>query len=307
MIDTHTHPVFAGDRVHEFAMKLAGKTYMEIQESGGGINFTTNETRKASKKILLTSFKKIVDEMLKSGTTTMEAKSGYGLNYETELKMLQVIDKLAKEHPMEISSTFCGAHAIPEDSTEEKQKDDIIKIMIPALKHYKNEGKLPNLENIDVFCEKNVFELESSKEILIAGRDAGFNINFHADELFPLGGTEMGCEIGATAISHLEEISKDGIKALADSGTVAVLLPSTAYMLRLKSPPVREMIENGVIISLGTDFNPNAYCLSMPTIMHLACVLFHMSMNEALIASTLNAAYCLGRGATHGAIGVRFS
>ena len=304
LIDGHSHPVFAGDRVHEFAMKLAGATYMEVQAAGGGIHFSTVKTREASKEDLLTHFKEIADEMLKSGTTTLEAKSGYGLNFEAELKMLEVIDELNKTHPIEISGTFCGAHAVPKGSTEENQKNLIINEILPYLRQLKKEGKLKSLENIDVFCEKNVFELESSKAILLAGKESGLSINFHADELHPLGGAEMGASIGARAMSHLEEISDQGIEDISNSKTVAVLLPSTAFILRLQPPPARKMISSGVIVALGSDFNPNAYCFSLPTIMHIACVLFRMSMNEALIASTLNAAHSLNRGKTHGAISV---
>ncbi|PIO70337.1 putative imidazolonepropionase [Teladorsagia circumcincta] len=186
-VDGHSHPVFAGDRVHEFAMKLAGATYMEVQAAGGGIHFTTEKTREATEGSLVEDFKKIAHVMLQNGTTTLEAKSGYGLNTESELKMLRVLDRVNDDTPLEISATFCGGHAVPK----------------------------------------------------------------------------------ARAMSHLEEISDEGIRGMAKSGTVAVVLPSTAFILRLTPPPVRKMIENGVIVALGSDFNPNAYCLAMPMIMHL--------------------------------------
>uniref|UniRef100_A0A914Q504 Probable imidazolonepropionase n=1 Tax=Panagrolaimus davidi TaxID=227884 RepID=A0A914Q504_9BILA len=252
LVDGHSHPVFAGDRVHEFAMKLAGATYMEVQAAGGGIHFTTTKTREASKAALVSDFKKIADQMLKFGTTTLEAKSGYGLNWETELKMLEAIEDVSADHPLEISGTFCGAHAVPKGKNEDEQCREIVDKMIPKLRQIKREGQLKSLENIDVFCEKGVFEIETSKEILTAGKAAGFHINFHADELNPLGGAEMGASIGARAMSHLEEISSNGISEMVSSGTVATLLPSTAYMLRLKPPPAREMIENGVIVALGS-------------------------------------------------------
>ncbi|KAI1732515.1 amidohydrolase family domain-containing protein [Ditylenchus destructor] len=304
-VDGHSHPVFAGDRVHEFAMKLAGATYMEVQSAGGGIHFTTQKTREASEISLIQDFLLIAKEMLKSGTTLLEAKSGYGLNMETEIKMLRVLNVASKSTPLEVSATFCGAHAIPSGSTEEKQTQLIVDEIIPELKRIKQmNNDLETLENIDVFCEKNVFEIESSRKILMAGKKAGLRINFHADELSQLGGAELAAEIKGAAVSHLEEISEQGIHDLSKSGTVAVLLPTTAYVLRLKPPPARKMIDAGVCVALGSDFNPNAYCYSMPMVMNFACVLFKMSMSEALVAATLNAAYSLNRGKTHGAIGV---
>ncbi|KAK0418453.1 hypothetical protein QR680_013566 [Steinernema hermaphroditum] len=304
LVDGHTHPVFAGDRVHEFAMKLAGASYMEVQQAGGGIHFTTKKTREATEAELLESLEEVGVEMLKAGTTTLEAKSGYGLDTETEMKMLDVIEMANGIFPLDFSATFCGAHAIPRDSDEWLQTELIVNEMIPRIVEEKAEGRLTCVENIDVFCEKGVFGIDSSKRILEAGKSAGLRINFHADELHPLGGAEMGASIGARAMSHLEEISATGIFAMAESKSVAVLLPTTAYMLRLKPPPARDMIDQGVIVALGSDFNPNAFCLSMPTVMHLACVQFRMSMPEALVAATLNAAYSIGRSKRIGAITV---
>ncbi|KAK6741223.1 hypothetical protein RB195_009218 [Necator americanus] len=303
-VDGHSHPVFAGDRVHEFAMKLAGATYMEVQAAGGGIHFTTSKTREASEEYLLEEFKKIALVMLRNGTTTLEAKSGYGLDTESELKMLRVLSRVPEETSLEISATFCGAHAVPKGSTEEEHVKLICEEMLPAIEKAKTAGKLKNLENIDAFCEKNVISVENTKKILEAGKKLGLAVNFHAEELSCIGGAEMGASIAARAMSHLEEISDDGIKAMAVVGTTAVLLPSTAFILRLTPPPARKMIDNGVIVALGSDFNPNAYCLAMPMIMHLACVYMRLSMEEALTAATLNSAHSLGRGRTHGAITV---
>ncbi|KHJ94198.1 imidazolonepropionase [Oesophagostomum dentatum] len=301
-VDGHSHPVFAGDRVHEFAMKLAGATYMEVQAAGGGIHFTTSKTREASEDYLLNEFKKIAHCMLKNGTTTLEAKSGYGLDTNSELKMLRVLSRAADETPLEISATFCGAHAVPKGSTEDEHVELICNEMLPAIEKARSAGKLSNLENIDAFCEKNVVEVDSTKKIMEKGKKLGLAINFHAEELTNIGGAEMGASIGARAMSHLEHISDAGIKAMATSGTTAVLLPSTAFILRLTPPPARKMIKSGVIVALGSDFNPNAYCLAMPMIMHLACVYMHMSMEEALVAATINSAHSLGRGRSHGAI-----
>uniref|UniRef100_A0A914NB28 Imidazolonepropionase n=1 Tax=Meloidogyne incognita TaxID=6306 RepID=A0A914NB28_MELIC len=198
-VDAHTHPVFAGDRVDEFAMKLDGATYMEVQAAGGGIHFTTEKTKEASEEELLSNFLEIFKEMSKCGTTLIEAKSGYGLTTESEIKILKVFENALsfQNFPMEISSTFCGAHAIPKNKTEEEQTKIIINEMIPELVKLKESGKLECLENVDVFCEKNVFELESSRQILEAANKSsiGLRPNFHADELFPLGGAEMAAEI----------------------------------------------------------------------------------------------------------------
>ncbi|KAK6035964.1 putative imidazolonepropionase, partial [Cooperia oncophora] len=195
-VDGHSHPVFAGDRVHEFAMKLAGATYMEVQAAGGGIHFTTAKTREATEESLVKDFKEIAHVMLRNGTTTLEAKSGYGLNTESELKMLRVLDRVNDETPLEISATFCGGHAVPKGSTEESHVKLICDEMLPAIERARNQGDLKNLENIDVFCEKNVIEVENTRKILEAGKKLGLEANFHAEELSRIGGAEMGAEIG---------------------------------------------------------------------------------------------------------------
>ncbi|VDN54964.1 unnamed protein product [Dracunculus medinensis] len=301
-VDAHTHPVFAGDRVHEFSMKLAGATYMEIQKAGGGILYTVEKCRETSEDQLLSSFESVAMEMIQCGTTTIEAKSGYGLDTETELKLLRIIDMGAQFLPLEISGTFLGAHAIPQGSTEQEQAEKIINEMIPLIEKEKSDFHLESIENIDVFCEKGVFEVESSRKILEAGKKIGLKANFHAEELKQLGSAEMGANLKARAMSHLEAISSNGIDAMAESGTVAILLPTTALTLRLRHPPARDMISKGVIVALGSDFNPNAYCLSMPIVMYLACTQMRLSMAEALVASTINAAYSINRGKTHGAL-----
>ncbi|KAK6017991.1 imidazolonepropionase domain protein [Ostertagia ostertagi] len=185
--------------------------------------------------------------MLRNGTTTLEAKSGYGLNTESELKMLRVLDRVSDNTQLEISATFCGGHAVPKGSTEESHVKLICDEMLPAIAKAREAGDLKTLENIDVFCEKNVIEVENTRKILEAGKKLGLAANFHAEELSCIGGAEMGAEIGARAMSHLEEISDEGIRAMAKSGTVAVVLPSTAFILRLTPPPVRKMIENGLL------------------------------------------------------------
>uniref|UniRef100_A0A8D2BNC5 imidazolonepropionase n=1 Tax=Sus scrofa TaxID=9823 RepID=A0A8D2BNC5_PIG len=272
LVDAHTHPVWAGERVHEFAMKLAGATYMEIHQAGGGINFTVERTRQASEEELFRSLQQRLGCMMRAGSTLVECKSGYGLSLETELKMLRVIERARRELDIGISLQELGRN-----------------------------GEI-RVDNIDVFCEKGVFDLEATRRILQSGKDAGLQINFHGDELHPMKAAELGAELGAQAVSHLEEVSDEGIAAMATARCAAILLPTTAYMLRLKQPRARKMLDEGVIVALGSDFNPNAYCFSMPMVMHLACVNMRMSMPEALAAATINAAYALGRSHTHGSL-----
>ncbi|KAM9312658.1 putative imidazolonepropionase [Gastrophryne carolinensis] len=302
-VDAHTHPVWAGDRVHEFAMKLAGATYMDIHQAGGGIHFTVDKTEAASEEELYNSFKERLERMLRTGTTLVECKSGYGLKLETELKMLRVIERAQRELDIGISSTYCGAHSVPKGKTAETAADDIVENHLPALKQLAKNDEI-HVDNIDVFCEKGVFDLVSTRRILQAGKDIGLHINFHGDELHPMKSAELGAELGAHVVSHLEEISDEGISAMAAAKCAAVLLPTTAYILRLKQPRARDMLSAGVIVSLGSDFNPNAYCFSMPMVMHLACVNMRMSLKEALAAATINAAYSLGRSHTHGSLEV---
>lgn len=301
LVDAHTHSVWAGDRVHEFAMKLAGASYMDIHRMGGGIHYTVNHTKAANEETLLSLLLNRIRQMSQSGTTLVECKSGYGLDLENEVKMLRVIDQARKKVPVEISSTYCGAHAVPKDTTAAAATKDVLEKQIPYITSLVKAGEL-QVENIDVFCEKDVFDVPQSRAILKAGKEAGLQVNFHGEELNRLNSAEMGAELGANAISHLEEVSPEGIHAMAQSGTVAVILPTTAYMLRLRPPPVRDMIEVGVAVALGSDFNPNAHCLAMPVVMNLACVTFHMSMSEALVAATINAAHALGLSTMHGSL-----
>ncbi|KAK6993463.1 imidazolonepropionase [Biomphalaria glabrata] len=302
-VDAHTHPVWAGDRVHEFAMKLAGATYMDIHKMGGGIHFTVSQTRQADEEELFMSLRNRLAQMVQSGTTLVECKSGYGLDLENEVKMLKVIERARKEVGVDISSTYCGAHAVPAGKTAQEATDDVIRNQIPHIRRLMEAGEL-QVDNIDVFCELGVFDLNQSRDILKAGKDIGLQINFHGEELHRLNSAEMGAELQAHAISHLEEISESGIEAMASSGSVAVVLPTTAYTLRLKPPPVRAMIDSGVTVALGSDYNPNAHCLAMPLVMNLACVTMKMSMPEALVAATLNAAHALDRSESHGSLEV---
>ncbi|EFA81808.1 imidazolonepropionase [Heterostelium album PN500] len=301
LVDGHTHPVYAGDRVHEFAMKLAGATYLEVQKAGGGIGFTVQHTRQASESDLFNLLKPRLDRMLKQGTTLIEAKSGYGLETDTEMKMLKVLHRAAQSHAIEISATYLGGHAIPKGSTAEQATEDIVNKQLPELKRLRDAGEI-SPENIDVFLERGFFEYDDTKRILEAGQQLGLAINFHGDELSFMKSGELAGELKARAISHLEKVSEEGMLEMAKVPTFAVLLPTTAYVLRLECPPARRMIELNVPVALGSDYNPNAHCLSMPFVMNLACVLMKMNMNEALVAATINSAASINKSKTHGSL-----
>ncbi|KAI9333985.1 imidazolonepropionase [Obelidium mucronatum] len=265
--DGHTHPVWSGDRVHEFEQKLAGATYLDIHKQGGGIGFTTECS---------------VKEQL-----SFEAKSGYGLETATEIKMLQVLKRAQDTHPIEISATFLGAHSN----------------QIPAVVAAREAGEI-YVDNIDIFMEKGIFDYQQSESILGAGKACGMCINFHGDELNYMASGELGAKLGARAISHLEEVSDEGIHAMAAHNVFGVLLPTTAYVLRITPPPARKMIDNNVLVALGSDYNPNAHCLSMPFVMNLAAVTMKMTLSEALVAATLNAAASVHKSDLHGSIEV---
>ena len=304
LVDAHTHPVFDGDRVHEYELKLQGATYMEIHKQGGGIGFTVEHTRKASTDRLTRLLLARLDRMLRQGTTLIEAKSGYGLEVDTEMRMLQVLSSSpAQGHPITISPTFLGAHSVPKGMTAQQATSDILDNQLPRLKQLMAEGSV-HCDNIDVFYEKGVFEREETRQILVAGKAMGLNLNFHGDELHPMGAGELGAELGALAISHLEEISPEGIRAMADHSIFGVLLPTTAYVLRIKPPPARALIDGGVPVALGSDFNPNAHCMSMPFVMNLACTMMRLTLNEALVAATLNAAASMNKSGDFGSIEV---
>lgn len=306
-VDAHTHPVWAGDRVGEFSMKLAGATYLDIHKAGGGIHFTCRHTTEASEDALLESSRQRLRSMLACGTTTVECKSGYGLasSLETELKMLRVIHRLRQElrQTMDIVCTYLGPHAIPRDMTEEQAVQKILQEHLPALKAAQQQGQI-HVDMIDVFHEQGVFGTESSRRMLEEGiKELSVAVNFHGDELHDMGSGLLAAQLSALCMSHCEKTSEDGLRAMAVRQVVAVILPTTAYILRLVPPPVRDMIDAyKVPVALGSDFNPNAYCSSMPLVMNMACVLCRMSMPEALVAATLNAAAAVGRSDVVGSI-----
>lgn len=304
LVDGHTHPVWSGDRCHEFSMKLSGATYMDIHKMGGGIGYTVGKTRESSQEELEALFLQRLDRMVNQGTTTIEAKTGYGLDTETEIKMLKVINKVAKEQSekVDIVPNFL-IHSIPKGKTAQETCEYILNDQLPTLEKGIQSGEL-QCELVDIFCEKGVFEIEESRAILTKAKEIGLLINFHGDELHPIKSAELGYDVDALSISHLECISDEGIEKMAEKNIFGVLLPTTAYILKLVPPPARKMIEKGVPIVLASDYNPNAHCLSLPFVMNLGCVMMKMTMNEALVATTINAAASLNKSKTHGSLEV---
>lgn len=290
LIDPHTHFVFAGSREDEFVMRIEGASYMEIMEAGGGILNTVRHTRDSSFKELKQLGHKRLDWMLRMGTTTVESKSGYGLNLETELKQLKVSQELNQEHPMEIINTFLGAHAWPLEykNNHRVYLDEIIHEMLPKVR----EERLAQF--CDVFCEKGVFSIEETREIMLAARELGFDLRMHADEIHQLGGAELAAELSAVSADHLLMISDQGIAAMRDSGVIANLLPATAFTLKKPYAPVQKMLEAGLPFALASDFNPGSSPTpSLPLTMTIACLYMKLTPEEAFHAVTINAAYSL--------------
>ncbi|MFW9912591.1 MAG: imidazolonepropionase [Candidatus Thorarchaeota archaeon] len=297
-VDSHTHLVFGGSRENDFAMKLAGRTYMEILEEGGGILNTLKATRSASQDELISNAFSYAESMLASGTTTIEAKSGYGLDVENELKMLRVPEALRNKLPSEFVSTFLGAHAIPPEY--EDRVDDYVGLvkneMIPAV------AKQNLAEFCDVFCEDGVFSVEQSREILQAAKAKGMKLKVHADEIVQLGGAGLAAEVEAVSADHLLMASNDDLESMRKAGTIATLLPGTAFSLDTEYADARKMIEMGLPVALATDFNPNCANESMFFTISLACYKMKMHPREAISAATINAAHALGRSETLGSI-----
>jgi imidazolonepropionase len=290
-IDSHTHLIFAGTREKEFELRLQGASYQEIAAKGGGIKSTVEKTRKASKEELIQAGKRNLDSMLSLGTTTVEAKTGYGLSTRDEIKMLEALRDLGREHPVEILPTFLGAHEIPPEYAG--KTEDYVRLVTEEMIPAAAEKKLAVF--CDVFCEKGVFSPEQSRRILEAGKRFGLIPKVHADELTPMGGAEMAAEVGAASADHLLFISEKGMEAMAEKGVVATLLPGTAFFLFLgRYAPARPMISRGITVALATDFNPGS-CMteSLPLITTLACTQMRMTPAEAIRGITLHAARAL--------------
>jgi imidazolonepropionase len=307
LVDPHTHLVFEGNRANEFLMRCAGKTYAEIANAGGGIVASMSATRNASLEALVASGRRRLRRMLATGTTTCEVKTGYGLDTDSELRMLQAIIVLSQtQQCIDLVPTFMPAHAFPPQADRKKYIEDIINVMLPRavqLVAEASNGRKTTLFN-DVFCDQGYFTLEETREILDAGVQLGCVPKVHSDEFVSLGATALAAEMGAASADHLLNVTDDDIARLAKSKTVAVLLPGTSFFLNLKDhAPARKMIDAGVTVALGTDFNPGScHISSLPFIWGLACLHLKMTVEEALSALTLNAAYAVGRGDTIGQI-----
>lgn len=291
-VDSHTHFVFGGYRAEEFGWRLQGDDYMSIMKRGGGIANSVNATREETfLKLCDIGFKRL-NSMLSFGVTTVEGKSGYGLDYETELKQLRIMKELNEQHPVDIVSTFMGAHSVP--IQYKGKSDDYIEYIIH---HVLNDVAKEQLaEYCDVFCEEGVFSVEQSRTLLKAARDLGLKIKLHADEIVNLGGAKLASELKAVTADHLLMASDEGLLALRDSGTIATLLPGTAFSLKEAYARARFMIDQGLAVALATDFNPGScYTESIPLIISLATLNMNMSLEEAITALTINGAAALNR------------
>lgn len=299
-VDAHTHPVFAGTREAEFEQRTAGASYAEIAAGGGGILSSVRGVRAASREELLAGLMVRLDRFLEHGTTTIEAKSGYGLSLEDEIKSLEVLAAAARAHPVEIVPTFLGAHAVPEEYLDapEKYVDLVVDTMLPRVA----EAHLA--EYCDVFSEASYFDLDASRRILGRARELGLGLRVHADQLTSFGAAELAAELGAASADHLELASDRGIEALARAGVIPVLCPVVPLFLRLEAEaPARRMIDAGLAPALSTDFNPGSCFLqSLPEVFSWAALRYRMSAAETLTAGTLNAACSLGRGDRLGTI-----
>ncbi|QHJ70277.1 imidazolonepropionase [Planococcus halotolerans] len=299
LVDPHTHVAYGGSREGEFEKRLQGVSYMDIMNAGGGIHATMRMTREATEEELVEQTTKRLDSFLEHGVTTVEGKSGYGMNLETELKQLKVMKKLNAEHPIDLVSTFMGAHAVP--SEYKGKEDDFVDYLI--------ETMLPEVAELaefnDVFCEKNVYTPEQSERILEAGKKHGLTPKIHADEIVSYGGAELAAKVGAISAEHLLKASDEGIEAMADAGVIACLLPATALYLREEAAQGRKMIDSGVAVAISTDCNPGSSpTVSMPLVMNLACISMRLTPAEALVAATYNAACAIKREDRAGSIEV---
>jgi len=300
-VDPHTHIIFDGFRENELEMKLAGKTYLEILESGGGILKTVETTRKASIDILIQNGKKILNRMMEYGTTTMETKSGYGLDVENEIKSLLAAKELNIEHPMDVISTFLGAHAIPPEY--EGETDAYVELIISEMIPKVAQEKLA--EFCDVFCEEGIFSVVQTKKILNAAMKYGLKPQIHIDEIIDTNGALLAAELNAVQAGHMLKSNDEGLRAMRKAQTIATLLPGTPFCLMMKEyAPARRIIEYGIPIALATDLNPNCWTESMQIIIALACYHMKLSPAEALTAATINAACALQKQEQIGSIEV---
>ena len=291
-VDSHTHFIFGGYRADEFGWRLKGDSYMSIMERGGGINATVTKTREASLDELKVAGMDRLKTMLAFGVTTVEGKSGYGLDKQTELRQLQAMKELEEMQPVEIVRTFLGPHSVlPEYKGKEREFLDLmLKEVMPQVR------ELDLAEFADIFTEQNVFSIEDSRYYLREAAQMGFRLKIHADEMVSLGGAQLAAETGCISADHLLKASEKGIRALAQSETIATLLPATAFCLKEEFAPARKMIEAGCAVALASDLNPGScFTNSIPLLMALGCIYMHMSIEEVITALTINGAAALGR------------
>jgi imidazolonepropionase len=298
-VDSHTHLVFGGYRAEEFSWRLRGDSYMEIMQRGGGIVNTVEATRQASVEQLLESGIRRLNSMLSFGVTTVEGKSGYGLDRETEIKQLEVVARLNQIHYLDVVPTFLGAHAVPQ---EYKGKPDaFIDLMATDVLPRVADQNLA--EFCDIFCEKGVFSVEQSRRLLSRAKELGLKLKLHADEIVQLGGAELAAELGAVSADHLLQASGQGIKDMAAAGVVATLLPATAFSLKEPYANGRKMIDSNCAVALATDFNPGScFTESIPLVFALATIYMNISTEEAISALTINGAAALDRADRIGSI-----
>ncbi|MFH0931429.1 MAG: imidazolonepropionase, partial [Candidatus Zixiibacteriota bacterium] len=299
-VDCHTHPVFGATREGEFELRIKGKSYEEIAQAGGGIRSSVRSVRELSKEKLIKLALPRLDRFLSYGTTTIEAKSGYGLSLKDEIKILEVIKKLNQIHPLDLVPTFLGAHEIPDEYRERREEyiDLLIQKMIPEV------AKRKLAFFCDVFCEKNVFSLNESRKILETAKNYGLKPKLHADQLTPSGSAELAAEIKAISADHLEFVSDSGIDRMKESGTIAVLLPGSVFGLGKDNyPPARKMIDRELPVALATDFNPgSSFTESMPIILSLACLRMKLTPAEAITSAIINSAYAIDEGDSIGSL-----
>ncbi|WP_409346166.1 imidazolonepropionase [Paenibacillus sp. MBLB4367] len=300
LIDPHTHLVHGGSRENELDLKLKGMSYLDILAQGGGILSTVRATRQASEEELYTKALKSLDTMLAFGVTTAEAKSGYGLTLEDEFKQLRVVQKLNREHPVDLVSTFMGAHMVPEEykGRSEEFVRLVTDVMLPEVKR---QGLA---EFCDVFCEHGVFSVEESERILLAAKALGLGLKIHADEIEPMGGAQLAGKLGCISAEHLIAASDEGLEAMQRAGVIAVCLPATSFNLRLKHHArARRMIEMGLAVALSTDYNPGSSPTeSIQLVMTLGCLQLGMTPEEVLTAVTINAAHAIGKADSVGSL-----
>jgi len=291
-IDSHTHFVFGGYRQDEYAKRLEGVSYMDILKAGGGISNTVNATRSSSLDKLIADGIEKADRMLEYGVTTVEGKSGYGLDKETELKQLRAMKSINQSHPIDIVPTFLGAHLVPKEYKGKAKEylDFIINEVLPIV-------KLESLaEFVDIFCEDEIFDIEQSKAYLSKAKEMGFDVKLHADEIVDMGGASLAVELNATSADHLLMISDKGINDMAKSSTIATLLPATAFSLKKNYADARKIIDGGCAVALATDYNPGSSCTcSIPLIIALAALNMDMNTREIVTALTINSACALGK------------